>query len=89
MSRKLTDLTSDPLFPQRFYIMTSNQLRRQLNVRTSPIYSHFGESITGASSIRAYKLQRTFTSDSDMYLDSMQEARYPSIITNRWVLFKP
>ena len=64
--------------------MTSNQLRRLLNIRTSPIYSHFAESVTGASSIRAYQLQKTFIDDSDVLLDAMQEARFPAIATNRF-----
>ena len=75
-----------PVFSlQKFYIITANQLRRLLSVRTSPIYSHFEETVVGATSIRAYDEQKTFISHSDLLIDNMQMAKYPTITTNRWL----
>ena len=70
---------------QKFYIVTSNQLRRLLSIHTSPIYSHFEETIQGATSIRAYNEQDTFIAQSDRLVDKMQMAKYPSLATNRWL----
>ncbi|CAH1780873.1 unnamed protein product, partial [Owenia fusiformis] len=67
------------IFIQRVYVACSNQLRRLNSIRTSPIYSHFGESVTGACSIRAYNMQSSFIKQSDKLTDDMMMAKFPSI----------
>ena len=74
---------------------TSRQLKRLESVSRSPIYSHFGETLNGASTIRAFELQNKFILLSDAKVDGNQVCYYPAIIANRWlpvrleVSFKP
>ncbi|KAL5281109.1 ABCC2.2 family protein [Megaselia abdita] len=70
---------------QRFYVATTRQLARLESVTRSPIYSHFGESISGVVSIRAYKAQKSFVEDNDNFVDRNQVCKYPSIIAARWL----
>ncbi|PNJ66042.1 ABCC3 isoform 9, partial [Pongo abelii] len=70
---------------QRFYAATSRQLKRLESVSRSPIYSHFSETVTGASVIRAYNRSRDFEVISDTKVDANQRSCYPYIISNRWL----
>ena len=51
----------------------------------SPIYSHFGETLSGASTIRAFGLQDRFILQSESLVDKNQVCYFPTIIANRWL----
>ncbi|XP_028263925.1 canalicular multispecific organic anion transporter 2 isoform X3 [Parambassis ranga] len=70
---------------QRFYVATSRQLKRLESVSRSPIYSHFSETVTGCSVIRAYGRHSAFVLMSDMKVDENQKSYYPGIVSNRWL----
>ncbi|XP_033988991.1 canalicular multispecific organic anion transporter 2 isoform X1 [Trematomus bernacchii] len=70
---------------QRFYVATSRQLKRLESVSRSPIYSHFSETVTGTSVIRAYGRHSAFVLMSDMKVDENQKCYYPGIVSNRWL----
>ncbi|XP_047464662.1 ATP-binding cassette sub-family C member 3 isoform X2 [Mugil cephalus] len=72
-------------FVQRFYVATSRQLKRLESISRSPIYSHFSETITGCSVIRAYGRHSAFVLMSDMKVDENQKSYYPGIVSNRWL----
>ena len=80
------DLCSLPLVNlQRVYVATTRQLKRLESISRSPIYTHFQESVTGASSIRAYQTQERFITESERRVDYNQIAYYPGICANRLV----
>ncbi|XP_044152162.1 ATP-binding cassette sub-family C member 3 [Bufo gargarizans] len=72
-------------FVQRFYVPTSRQLKRLESVSRSPIYSHFSESLTGASIIRAFRRQNSFIVFSDSKMDENQKSFYLGLVSNRWL----
>ncbi|XP_071797862.1 multidrug resistance-associated protein 1-like [Asterias amurensis] len=73
---------------QRFYISTSRQLQRIESVTRSPIYSHFSETITGATSIRAYSATTRFILQNQSLVDNNQIVYYPKILSNRWLAIR-
>uniref|UniRef100_A0A673W5I6 Canalicular multispecific organic anion transporter 2-like n=1 Tax=Salmo trutta TaxID=8032 RepID=A0A673W5I6_SALTR len=81
----IAPLTFIYVFVQRFYVATSRQLKRLESVTRSPIYSHFSETITGSSVIRAYGRHDAFVLMSDMKVDENQKSYYPGIVANRWL----
>ncbi|KAI5627349.1 canalicular multispecific organic anion transporter 2 isoform X3 [Silurus asotus] len=70
---------------QRFYVASSRQLKRLESISRSPIYSHFSETITGTSVIRAYGLNTSFVLMNDGKVDENQKSYYPGIVSNRWL----
>lgn len=68
---------------QRFYVSTSRQLRRLDSVTRSPIYSHFGETVSGLSVIRAYGHQERFLKQNERTMDINQKSVYSWIVSNR------
>ncbi|XP_062330079.1 ATP-binding cassette sub-family C member 3 isoform X3 [Osmerus eperlanus] len=73
------------VFVQRFYVATSRQLKRLESVSRSPIYSHFSETVTGSSVVRAYGRLNAFVTLNNTKVDDNQKSYYPGIVANRWL----
>ncbi|KJH51062.1 ABC transporter, ATP-binding protein [Dictyocaulus viviparus] len=69
----------------RYFIPCSRQLQRLAAVTRSPIYSHFGDSIQGASSIRAFGWTYMFRARNVEKLEKHIQCSYLSLISNRWL----
>ena len=70
---------------QRIYIKTARQVKRLESITRSPIYSHFGETISGAPSIRAYNATARFIATNEEKIDINQTCYYPTFVANRWL----
>ncbi|XP_054162838.1 multidrug resistance-associated protein 1-like [Oppia nitens] len=73
------------LFVQRLYIPTSRQLRRIESTTRSPIYIHFSETLTGATSIRAYGSVDKFVDESNKRVDMNNMSTFAATITSCWL----
>lgn len=73
---------------QRYYVQTSRQLKRLESVSRSPIYAHFGETLSGAGSINAYSMGPLFISENENKVDYNLQAYYPSVSANRWLAMR-
>lgn len=70
---------------QRYYLRTSRELKRLDSVSRSPIYAHFQESLSGISTIRAFRQQKRFSLENEWRVDCNLAAYFPSISANRWL----
>ncbi|KAI7826006.1 P-loop containing nucleoside triphosphate hydrolase protein [Gamsiella multidivaricata] len=73
---------------QKYYSRTSNILKRLESVTKSPIYQHFSESLHGATSIRAMKLQQRFINENAEQVDKYANAFFAWSMTNRWMQYR-
>ncbi|KAG1680871.1 Multidrug resistance-associated protein 1 [Nymphon striatum] len=73
------------LYIQKLYLASSRQLKRMESTTRSPIYTHFSESLTGSSSIRAYGMYEDFLAETNDKVDINQRCYFPLVTTNRWL----
>ena len=70
---------------QKIYVSTSRQLRRLESSTRSPIYSWFGEAVSGISTVKAYGLQDKFISEIEKKVDKNTMSMEPNFVANRWL----
>ncbi|TKA74270.1 hypothetical protein B0A55_06197 [Friedmanniomyces simplex] len=73
------------LWIQKYYLRTSRELKRLDSISRSPIYAHFQESLSGISTIRAYRQTKRFAMENEWRIDANLRAYFPSISANRWL----
>jgi len=70
---------------QKYYIQTSSKLKRLQSVSKSPLYQHFGETLSGISTIRAMGIKDRYIAESSVRSDRSANAHYASEMANRWL----
>ena len=73
------------LYVQEFYRKSSVDLRRLEALARSPLYSHFGETLDGVVTIRAYRDVPRATFVNDTYTDLLNKTSFASSSANRWI----
>ncbi|NXB08256.1 MRP7 protein, partial [Cnemophilus loriae] len=72
-------------FIQRYYRFTSRELKRLYNVTLSPIYTHFSETLSGLSSIRAMRATKRFELENQLRLEQNQRCLFASNTVMEWL----
>ncbi|KAI8347180.1 P-loop containing nucleoside triphosphate hydrolase protein [Mortierella sp. GBAus27b] len=68
-----------------YFIVSSRELKRLDSAARSPMYAHFGETLAGLTSIRAFQDSDRFAIDATSLLDRSQQTSYLSNATTRWL----
>lgn len=69
----------------RYYLATSRELKRLDAVSRSPVFTWFGETLSGVSTIRAYGQQQRFIANNEARLDRNMACYMPAQSVNRWL----
>lgn len=54
----------------------------------SPLYAHFNETLTGLTSIRAFRSVSRFKQDNELLLEANQKAQFVSIAAGQWLALR-
>ncbi|KAF9944130.1 Multidrug resistance-associated protein 1, partial [Mortierella alpina] len=73
------------LILQVYYIRSSRALKRLHSISKSPLYQHFGETLTGVSTIRAMRVHHQFILDNAVRSDRSSNAFFVFTIAARWL----
>uniref|UniRef100_A0A0D9R8Q9 Multidrug resistance-associated protein 1-like n=1 Tax=Chlorocebus sabaeus TaxID=60711 RepID=A0A0D9R8Q9_CHLSB len=70
---------------QRYYVASSRQIRRLTGASRSPVISHFSETLSGVSTIRAFGHQQRFIQQYKELVNENLVCFYNNVISNRWL----
>ncbi|NXR01079.1 MRP7 protein, partial [Sagittarius serpentarius] len=70
---------------QRYYRRTSRELKRLYSVTLSPIYTHFSETLSGLSIIRAMRATQRFELENQLRLEENQRCLFASNTAMQWL----
>jgi ABC-type multidrug transport system fused ATPase/permease subunit len=84
----LIPITIAYLLVQRYFVPSNRQLKRMQSVSKSPIFSHFSETQSGISTIRAYNLEKQFIQIMQNNIDENLVLSYTNTVSNRWLALR-
>ncbi|KAM5281161.1 ATP-binding cassette sub-family C member 2-like [Ctenodactylus gundi] len=70
---------------QRYYVASSRQIRRLSGASRSPVISHFSETLSGVSTIRAFGHEQRFIQQNKQVVNENLVCFYNNVISNRWL----
>ena len=72
----------------KFYLSSSTDLKRLESVQRSPLYQHLGETLSGATTIRAYGDEKRFVRDNHNRVDTQHRPFIYLWAANRWLALR-
>ncbi|KAK9451196.1 P-loop containing nucleoside triphosphate hydrolase protein [Limtongia smithiae] len=71
-----------------FFLASSREIKRMEAVTRSPIYQHFGETLVGVTTIRAYGYEDRFLRENEERIDNNNRPFWSVWACNRWMSFR-
>ncbi|KAK6362145.1 hypothetical protein TWF730_005842 [Orbilia blumenaviensis] len=71
-----------------FYLRASRDLKRLESIQRSPLYQHFGETLAGITTIRAYGDERRFVRENLNKIDLANRPFFYLWVANRWLSWR-
>lgn len=76
------------LWLQRYYMASARELTRLVGVQKSPIIHHFGESISGAVTIRGFEQQKRYIKTNFTLVDNYSRPFFHSFSAIEWLCLR-
>lgn len=76
------------IFMQRYYMKSARELQRVKSIQQSPIIHHYGESITGAATIRGFGQEQRFMDTNINLCDKYMRPSFYTLATTQWLVFR-
>lgn len=73
---------------QSFYRRSAREIKRIDALLRSVLYSHFSESLSGLSTIRAYDVVAAFVAENRHYMDLESRALQLTVVAQRWLAIR-
>ncbi|XP_021755171.1 putative ABC transporter C family member 15 isoform X3 [Chenopodium quinoa] len=73
---------------KQYYIPTARELARLSEIQKSPILHHFGESLSGAATIRAFDHKERFINANLVLVDGYSRAWFHNVSAMEWLSFR-
>lgn len=72
----------------KFYRASAREIKRLDSLGRSVLFSHFGESVSGVATIKAYHDQQRFIKKNQVSIDKMNAAYYLTLVNQRWLTLR-
>lgn len=68
--------------------LTSREVKRLSSITLSPLYAHFSETLSGLTSIRAFRTVPRFKQENELLLEANQKTQFASVAISQWLALR-